>query len=322
MVADKGATPLLEELQQGACRNPHGFGFAIIAGDRIISERTMKAERSIERFMRLRQEYPDEIALWHARIATHGAQNENNCHPFRVGGDPQTYLAHNGILRVPMGANEHRSDSRVFAEDFLPQLGGVTALDNPAIRLMVEGWVGTSSKVAVLTIDPKAKSQCYIMNEEGGKWDTNNVWWSNQTHIKPKVYPTYEKDYDWDGTYKRKPNSYYAAHRHNPVTFEWDLQEGWYETSTGDFEREKYEKPLPILALLPPLDEPIEGEYVEITEIEEIDGKIDCPLCGCETDLEEDEDYCLVCHRCYGCGEKKFLCMCYNNSAWSGHFPY
>lgn len=322
MVADKGATPLLEELEQGACRNPHGFGFAIIAGDRIISERTMKAERSIERFMRVRQEYPDGIAMWHARIATHGAKNERNCHPFKVGNSPLTYLGHNGILDVPMSKDEHRSDSRVFAEDILPQMGGVSALDNPSIRLMVESWVGRSSKVAVLTVDPMAKSQCYILNEDGGTWDMNNVWWSNQSHIKPKVYPTYAReDYSYGGGYAKKPDNYYRAHKWNHKTNTHELIEGWYETRTGGFEQEKEDdipKILRQLELLPPLDEP---SLIE-EELEEIESLIECPQCGKNTDMEWDPDYCLNCHVCFGCGQKRLLCMCYVGSEWSGHFGY
>ena len=322
MVADRGATPLLEELQQGACRNPHGFGFAIIAGDRIISERTMKAERSIERFMRARQEYPDGIAMWHARIATHGAKNEKNCHPFKVGGSSLTYLGHNGVLDVPMGKDEHRSDTRVFAEDILPTMGGVTALDNPAIRLMVEAWVGRSSKVAVLTVDPMAKSQCYIMNESGGAWDMNNVWWSNQTHIKPKVYPTYVSEDYKHSHYVKKPDNYYQSHKWNMKTNDFDLIEGWYETAEGGFAKEKSDAPkiLGQLSLLPPLDEPKDSQIEDGDE--EIDECIECPSCGRETDIAFDPDYCLRCHVCFGCGQKRLLCMCFTGSEWSGNIGY
>lgn len=304
MVADRQATPLESELKQGACRNPHGFGFAIVAGDRIISERTMKAERSIERFLMYRKMYPEGVAIWHARIATHGGQNEKNCHPFRVGGDKQTYLAHNGILRVPMAVGEHRSDSRVFAEDLLPEMGGVKALDNPSIRLMVEGWVG-SSKIAVLTVDPEAQAECYIINEEAGKWDANNVWWSNQTHIKP-IYVETTKSWESDHVYKPRPMGWFNAHIWDATTREYVLRSDWYETSTGDFEQEKGGTQLALVA-------PVDDDELSF---------ILCPLCSLETDLNADPDYCLHCHTCFACEQSRFKCMCYSESSWNGHFGY
>ena len=323
MVADRGATPKLEELEQGACRNPHGFGFAIIANGKIISERTMKAERSIERFLKFREEYPDEIAIWHARIATHGGKNEANCHPFRVGGDDRTYLAHNGVLRVPMAHDEHRSDSRVFADEVLPALGGVTALDNPYKHLMIEGWA-SGSKIAVLTVDPEAKAQCYIINEDAGKWDNNNVWWSNQTHIAPKAYSYSAKDYDNDygsSTYKPKAAGFYLAHSWDFEKKEYTLKEGWYMTALGEYEMEKADIVLgaPMLALVPPL--PADEEDDVVVE-EDDEWVINCPICDRETDTAFDPDYCTKCHVCFGCGQKRLLCMCYNGSEWSGHFGY
>lgn len=307
MVADRMATPLKGELEQGACRNPHGFGFAIIVGDKIISERTMKAERSIERFLMYREMYPEGVAIWHARIATHGGQNERNCHPFRVGGDERTYLAHNGVLHVPMAVGEHRSDSRVFADDILPEIGGVKALDNPSIRLMMETWVG-SSKVAVLTVDPEAKAQCYIINEEAGKWDANNVWWSNQTHIKPKYIAPVVGSWESNRTYVPKPKGFYEAHRWDFETSEYVLRDDWYETSTGEYEREKILAPL--LALVAPSDDDDELSFIL------------CPICDHDTDLNFDPDYCLYCKSCFACEQTRLTCMCYSDSVWNGHFGY
>ena len=187
VVCDAHSTPSREELLQGACRNPDGFGFAIMAGDEIISERTMLAEDSIDRFLELRAQYPEAYALWHCRIATHGEKNVENCHPFAVGGDTQTYLAHNGMLSLPMYADDERSDTRYFAEEVLPAMGGVSALDDPAIFHILEQW-STGSKVVVITVDPAAKFNLYILNEKAGQWDSDGVWWSNTYHRPAKTY--------------------------------------------------------------------------------------------------------------------------------------
>jgi len=124
--------------------------------------------------------------MWHARYATHGVKNEYNCHPFKVGESDLTYLAHNGILDVSIEKGDRRSDTRVFAEDTLPKIGGVTALDDDTIWNMVSAW-SKGSKIAVLTVDPKAQHRMYLVNEKSGEWDDDGVWWSNGSH-KRKTY--------------------------------------------------------------------------------------------------------------------------------------
>ena len=194
VVCSPNSTPKREDLNAGACHNPHGFGFAIEADGKIISVRGMSAKKIIKQFLELRKQYPNGYAMWHARIATHGVKNEDNCHPFKVGGSDLTYLAHNGILDVPIPHGDKRSDTRILAEDTLPRIGGVSALDDDVVWTMVSKWA-SGSKIAVLTVDPSAKETMYIVNEKLGSWDNEGVWWSNQNH-KPKpainYYSTYE----------------------------------------------------------------------------------------------------------------------------------
>lgn len=181
VVCEPNSTPTKTDLHNGACSNPHGYGFAIIAGDTIISERSMSAKKSIARFLELRKQYPNGYAMWHARYATHGVKNEANCHPFQVGGSDLTYLAHNGILDVTIDKADKRSDTRVFAEDTLPLMGGVSVLDDDTVWTMVSKWA-SGSKICILTLDPSAKHQIYLVNEDLGSWDNNGIWWSNQSH--------------------------------------------------------------------------------------------------------------------------------------------
>jgi glutamine amidotransferase len=194
VVCEPNSTPSKSDLHAGACANPHGFGFAIHAGDKIISERSMSAKKSIKRFMELREQYPNGYAMWHARYATHGVKNEQNCHPFQVGDDEGTYLAHNGVLDVAIPHGDRRSDTRVFAEDTLPKLGGVNALDDDTIWLMISKWA-SGSKIAILTTSTTAKYPMYLVNENLGTWDNEGIWWSNQSHkrttyTKPAVLTT------------------------------------------------------------------------------------------------------------------------------------
>lgn len=188
-VVPPNVIPSREKLENSALNNPHGFGFAIVipSEKRIHAERTMNADTSINRFIEMRSKYPEGYAMWHARFATHGTTTVDNCHPFKVGKDERTYLAHNGILPIIEPTGDTRSDTRIFAEDLLPSIGGVVSLDNPQVQNLIEDFT-TGSKVCVLTVHPDAQFQCYLFHEEKGWKDDSGVWWSNDTCYLPKPY--------------------------------------------------------------------------------------------------------------------------------------
>ena len=192
--------PSRSKLENSALNNPHGFGFAIVvpADKRIIVEKTMNADESINRFLELRAKYPEGYAMWHARYATHGSHTVSNCHPFAVGHDQQTYLGHNGILSV-LDDKSDRSDTRIFAEDILPAMGGVTAFDNEQLFNIIEDF-SAGSKLCILTVDPRAKYQCYLVHEEKGAYDETGVWWSNDSCNLSTIYD-----------YRTTPKSYYSS---------------------------------------------------------------------------------------------------------------
>ena len=180
-VMEPNKTPTRAELVNASECNPDGFGYAIALPDQIITARSMNADELISDFFAMREKYPDTWAMWHARLTTHGGNTLENCHPFKVGSDERTYLAHNGILDVRMTKTDsHRSDTRIFAETILPAMGGSVALDNPYVFEMLETFA-SGSKIAVLTANPRNKYPVYIINEHLGKWDSG-IWWSNDSH--------------------------------------------------------------------------------------------------------------------------------------------
>ena len=189
VVCSPDSTPLRKELENAACSNPHGFGYAVITPNGIVTGRGMSSKKMIREFLAVRKEFPSSYAMFHARYATHGVKNEENCHPFRVGGRTDTYLAHNGILDVDIHATDKRSDTRIFAEDILPTIGGVTSLDDDNVWKIISRWA-SGSKIAILTLDPAAKDSCYIVNESSGHWDNSGMWWSNDSY-KPSNWSTY-----------------------------------------------------------------------------------------------------------------------------------
>ena len=189
VVSQPNSTPKRKQLEISSCNNPHGFGYAVIAGDKIITGKGMSSKKVIKEFLAVRKEFPNSYAMFHARYATHGVKNEANCHPFKVGGRDDTYLAHNGILDIAIDATDKRSDTRVFAEDTLPAMGGVSALDDDNVWRMVSKW-SAGSKIAIFTLDPSAKSECYLVNEDAGHWDNEGNWWSNNGYLQ-SAWSTY-----------------------------------------------------------------------------------------------------------------------------------
>lgn len=185
-------------LANGCDRNPDGFGWALVAGDTILTGHHMLDDKAVEEFCTARAEHPDGPALFHSRIGTAGLNNRDNTHPFFLRGDPDSgmVLAHNGILPAffQPSKGDLRSDTRIFAEDFLRaeldwgakrhRVAG--ALDAPAFRRYLRKTILATDKMAFLTIDPRYRKRLYILNADLGSWD-KGVWWSNSSY-KPFRY--------------------------------------------------------------------------------------------------------------------------------------
>ena len=200
-VVPPNVLPSRDKLVYSAINNPDGFGFAIVISKekRILVEHTMDADESVNRFLDMRARYPDDYALWHARYATHGSTNVPNCHPFYVV-DEQTVLAHNGVLPIDIPAGDTRSDTRIFTEDILAKMGGVKALDNPHMYNMIEEYT-SGSKLCVLTVDPLADYQMYLIHADKGQEDDSKVWWSNTSCNADYGYTRFVSSNPYDSYY-------------------------------------------------------------------------------------------------------------------------
>jgi glutamine amidotransferase len=174
--------PNADALANGAALNDDGHGFAIVAEGRIIVEHSMTGWALVEEFARVRACYPDGPALFHSRFATHGTLGLSNCHPFFVGGDECTVVAHNGVLpkKVRPKKGDYRCDTRVAAEDFLPQhaFGSWGTVKG---RARLSRWLGGTNKLVILTVDRRYREQSYVLNEKLGVWD-EGIWYSNQDY--------------------------------------------------------------------------------------------------------------------------------------------
>lgn len=201
--SEAGSKIDISRLEQAALNNPDGFGFAIHCGDSIIRDKGMDFYEVLEKFEKQRAIHHGH-AMFHLRIATHGSVNKKNCHPFVVGNDARTVLGHNGVLPFEMPKNDVRSDTKYFAEVLLPKHGGVVALNDPEYREKLAKQI-TGSKFVIMTADPRADKQWYIINEQAGHWD-EGVWWSNKSYEKWIPAPKFVKSlWGYDSYYTPTP---------------------------------------------------------------------------------------------------------------------
>jgi glutamine amidotransferase len=182
-------------LLNGADRNADGHGFAIVADDRLIVERGLDAQALIEAFEAARHRHPAGPALFHSRLATHGHTGPDNCHPFPVGGDARTVLAHNGVLpqAVQPTRGDPRSDTRITAEEFLPTFG---SLHTRRTRTRFERWMTPHNKMVLLTVDRRFTQRAYLLNEASGIWN-GGIWYSNDGYLADIETPWPLDDGPW-----------------------------------------------------------------------------------------------------------------------------
>jgi hypothetical protein len=209
-----------------------------------IVERSMRADDLLEKFYKLRKKHRNAPALFHARLATHGTKNLSNCHPFYVAGSKKTLLAHNGILPVNIEQGDPRSDTKVFAEDYMKHLG-IKQLDDPiGYDIITEYCRG--SKLVILNQDNRLTYQWYIINESSGTWeDSDKCWYSNLGYRSAAryTYTKYASAYNID-----KPLAILGsdvATELDEETFEWeqpDYCECWNANLTDLSEQMPYKQ--------------------------------------------------------------------------------
>lgn len=270
--------PDLSRFKIAAESNPDGFGFAISTGKKIITAHGMKFEEVANKFTDLRTTEQGP-AIFHFRWATHGTETIDNCHPFTIGQDRETVLGHNGILPVEIKAGDTRSDTKVFAEDIFPYVGGIASLDDSDYFIRLANWA-KGSKLAFLTVNDDAKYDWYIINEANGHWD-QDMWWSNYSYeervYKPSTYPyagIYSEAWDY---------SYTSLHKDEAVY-----------TPTDDYDDEA--------SII--FDETLSKLNVFMTTIDEHTDLLECYTCAFADKVATNSlhAYCPACEACLFCG--------------------
>jgi glutamine amidotransferase len=185
-----GVQPNPKHLAAGATANRDGHGSAIVDGGTLYVRKSLSPVTAIREFVQLRREHPHGPAIFHSRLGTGGLRTTYNVHPFIVGKDNLTVVAHNGVLWSNHG--DRRCDTRQFAEGMLPAT--FAELDSFRMRTTLENWLGRGNKMAVLTVNPNYEEMAYLLNAEAGRW-VGDIWYSNSSYLRASDwYPQWLDD--------------------------------------------------------------------------------------------------------------------------------
>lgn len=108
-----------------------------------------------------------DIAI-HFRIASHGAINGKNCHPWKI--RDNVLMMHNGIISW-CGQDLTVSDSKILAgklSNYNFTKEGVEILGHA---------IDSRNKLVVMTPE-----ETHIVNEDSGEW-VDDIWYSNTYHM-------------------------------------------------------------------------------------------------------------------------------------------
>lgn len=193
-------------LIEGGLSNPDGHGWAVAQGGTLVVGKSMDLQEAIDDFEKARDDMGGApLSLFHSRIATAGLVTTYNVHPFYVGGDKRTVMAHNGILPFryqPDRKKDDRSDTRLYSDwagDLMNPDNGV-----PSRRMArrIAADIGHGNKFIFLSVR-SGSPVSRIVNAEAGVF-TQGVWFSNrsfekrQWHRPSKAAPVQPSYYDWD----------------------------------------------------------------------------------------------------------------------------
>ena len=162
-----------ETLQICFDNNPDGCGFAYPVGNDVVIKKFMK----FDDFYKEYEKYQHLTNLIHFRIATHGAVEIDNCHPFVL--NNRMALIHNGII-TGYGDKKTKSDTRDFIDRVIGNISW-KMWKNPSFCELVGNTIGYS-RFAILD-----KTGGYvIINENKGEW-ADGCWFSNTSYKNRKV---------------------------------------------------------------------------------------------------------------------------------------
>lgn len=271
-------------LINGTLTNRDGHGWAVAAGDTLVVGKSMKAEEALEQFEEARNTAGrSSLALFHSRIGTHGSRTVANVHPFYVGEEQTTVVAHNGILPLPYRPapkDDDRSDTRVFADMHARDVNNAQGLPSRRISQRIAQQIGVANKLVFLSVR-SGKPRARIINPNAGCF-SGGVWFSNHG-FEDRPRPTYARAADRD-------------YRYYGSNYAWDDDDFW-----RNYDRNHaIATPTPRGTTVVRYQEPGKGTVYR-----------SCPKCHTFGQVTVTHE-CLACNTCLDCKAPLSKCLCYN----------
>ena len=137
--------------------NDDGAGWCFVRGGKLIIRKGVHdvddAWKGIKKDIK---ENGNPQMLIHLRYTTRGATDDENCHPFPIRGHGVAMM-HNGTIHkigVPANSTTGRSDSRIFAEDMLPNFKRGFESDEMHLD-MIQAYISAESRVVFMSTKDK-----------------------------------------------------------------------------------------------------------------------------------------------------------------------
>lgn len=160
----------VDYLQRAARQNQDGFGWARPDEDTYIGFKvfkTMDYDDFIKSYAQDVALNPNSKYVLHLRMATAGAVDLDNCHPFVL---KDSIVAHNGVLGLVDETNSGLSDTAIFVNE----ISEMSMKDIKKEAKALGSWAGHYNKFIVLGKD----NSHVIINESQGTW-YDGSWYSS-----------------------------------------------------------------------------------------------------------------------------------------------
>lgn len=189
LVNQQSTSPILSDewLSDFYSYNPDGIGVMYANNGELIVKKLLP--KSAEDFIAFYREFiAGKNCAFHLRMRTHGDIDLENCHPYpilnRLEHGIDLWLMHNGILSTGNKADESKSDTWHYINDYLkPMLSANPDFTfHPSFAEIVGDHIGSSNKFILMDNEGRQT----IINQSsgvywGGLWLSNTYAWSSST---------------------------------------------------------------------------------------------------------------------------------------------
>lgn len=237
--------PTLEILENCFTSNRDGIGFAFNkTGDKPVISKGFANVKKLTRMIDTFNIGKGHNLLIHFRFATHGMKDQGNCHPFplvhnfedmrRLHCACDTAITHNGVFGG-LPASDKYSDTMKFISGVLSSPEIINNIESPAVKELVKGYCGHSSKLAFLraggltTIGGFEEDKgIYYSNTQYKPWITRSYGNTTQYCQEHQVWDNCHKDrngQEWCYSHKRYDHCEYCLDHKTMDTCEYEKEQ-------------------------------------------------------------------------------------------------